>query len=87
MSRPAPRVITSTTDHMYVATEVLPATAVYALAYDGHVVDLRRVNKLTGKIFYPTTAATAPQHLRRLAAKLNDRFGTDRFTVIEYVNK
>jgi hypothetical protein len=87
MSRPAPTIIITHTDDLYVSTDVLPARAVYALTYDGHVVDLRRVNTLTGKIFYPTTAGTAPQHLRRLADKLNARFGTDRFGIVEYVNK
>lgn len=87
MSRPRPTVILSNTDERYVTTEVLPANAVYALGYDGEPIDLRRVSQLTGKIFYPTTAATAPQHLNRLAAKLNERFNTDKFTVIETLTK
>lgn len=84
MSRPKPSVLLSYTDpRTYKAEQVLAATAIYAVFFDGQPINLRALHTL---VDYPgpkykKVSFSNPGHAFNLADKLNRLFKTDRFGV------
>lgn len=84
MSRPKPSVLLEYTDpKTYKSEQVLQATAIYAVFYDGKPINLRSLNIL---IDYPgpkykKISFSNPGHAFNLAEKLNKLFKTTKFEV------
>ena len=84
MSRPKPKVIVSwTNSKTYKSEEILAATGIYAVFYDGLPINLRTLNNL---IPYPNSkyhrvSFSHPGHAFNLAEKLNKLFNTTKFQV------
>lgn len=85
MSRPRPKVLTEITDKKsYLTQQVLEATGIYAVFYQGSPVNLKTANRL---VQYPgpkyrKASFSNPGHAINLAKKLNTQFKTDEFTVV-----
>jgi len=84
VSRPKPSVLLEYTDpKTYKSEQVLQATAIYAVFYDGKPINLRSLNIL---IDYPgpkykKISFSNPGHAFNLAEKLNKLFKTTKFEV------
>src|SRR4051794_6578336 len=84
MSRPKPHVILDFTDpKTYKAEQVLKASAIYAVFYDGAPINLRSLNVL---LDYPgpkykKCSFSNVGHAFNLCEKLNKLFKTDKFEV------
>ena len=85
MSRPKPEVLLEQVNKTtYQSEQVLRATGIYAVFYDGSPINLRTDNLL---VQYPgpkykKVSFSNPGHAKNLARKLNAQFRTDRFTVM-----
>jgi hypothetical protein len=85
MSRPKPRILTEITDKKTYRTEqVLAATGIYAVFYDGAPINLKTANML---VQYPgpkykKVSFSNSGHAINLARKLNSMFHTDKFSVV-----
>ena len=86
MSRPKPKILLRHTDKKTHKTEeILEAGAIFAVYFQGRPINLRTRHKL---INYPgpkykRTAFSSPGHAHNLADKMNDKYNTDEFTVVE----
>jgi len=84
MSRPKPQVIASWTNPKnYKSEQVLAATGIYAVFYEGNAINLRTLNSL---VSYPgpkyrRVSFSQPGHAFNLAEKLNKMFKTTKFQV------
>lgn len=84
MARPKPEVLTEYVDpKTYKAEQILKADAIFAVFYKGEPINIRTLNKL---VSYPgpkykKSSFSAPGHALNLAARLNEQFNTDEFTV------
>lgn len=89
MARPKPNVLLSYTDpKTYKSEQVLEATGIYAVFYQGSPINLRTLNSI---ISYPTlkylkVSFSNPGHAFNLCTKLNKLFKTDKFTVVQLTN-
>jgi hypothetical protein len=85
MSRPKPRVLVETTDRSTYKTEqVLAATGIWAVFFDGAPINLKTANML---VQYPgpkykKVSFSNQGHAINLAKKLNAQFKTDKFSVV-----
>lgn len=88
MSRPKPTIILSYTNPTtYKAEQILEASAVYAVYYQGKPINIRSVNSL---IDYPgpkykKSSFSNSGHAFNLADRLNKMFSTNDFAVHELV--
>lgn len=85
MSRPKPKILAEITDRQTYRTEqVLAATGIYAVFYDGAPINLKTANML---VQYPgpkykKVSFSNSGHAINLARKLNQQFRTDKFSVV-----
>lgn len=86
MSRPKPSVLLDYTDpKTYKSEQVLEASAIYAVFYNGKPINLRSLNSLFNEPGpkYKKVSFSNPGHAFNLAERLNKLFKTDRFEVYE----
>ena len=84
MSRPKPTVLLEYIDKKtYRAEQVLDADAIWAVFYNNKPFNLKSLNSITNYPGpkYKKVSFSNPGHAHNLAAKLNDMFNTDEFTV------
>lgn len=84
MSRPKPNILLNYTDpKTYKSEQVLEATGIYAVFYQGKPINLRTLNSLVNHPGpkYLKVSFSNPGHSHNLAAKLNKLFKTDQFQV------
>jgi hypothetical protein len=85
MSRPRPQVLAELTNKItYRVDQVLDATGIYAVFFNGQPINLKTSNML---VQYPgpkykKVSFSNPGHAVNLARKLNTQFRTDKFTVV-----
>lgn len=85
MSRPKPNILLNYTDpKTFKSEQVLEATGIYAVFYQGKPINLRTLNSI---ITYPTlkylkVSFSNPGHAFNLRDKLNKLFKTDQFVVV-----
>jgi hypothetical protein len=85
MSRPKPKILAEITNKAnYKTDQVLAATGIYAVFYDGKPINLKTANLL---VSYPgpkykKVSFSNQGHAINLAKKLNAQFRTDRFSVV-----
>ena len=86
MSRPKPRTLLQYTNKKsYKMEEVLDATAIYAVFYDGKPINLKSssiISNYPGPK-YKKVSFSNPGHAFNLAQKLNSMFKTQEFEVYE----
>jgi len=87
MSRPKPKILFEFVDKNYKAEQVLEASAIYAVCYDGQPINLRTLNVM---IDYPgpkykKSSFANPGHAFNLAERLNKIFNTNMFAVHQMV--
>lgn len=87
MARPSPEALIDITDkNTWQMLEVLPATGVYAVVYDGGPINLRVRNALTdGGYKYRRVSFPSPAAAIRHAMMLNEKFGCNRFSAVQLV--
>jgi hypothetical protein len=84
MSRPKPRVLLESVDDNGRALQVCDADAVYAVCYQGMPIMLKTYADINSNYIgpkYNKTSFPNAAHAFNLATRLNERFGTDHFTV------
>jgi hypothetical protein len=84
MSRPKPTVLLEYIDKKtYRAEQVLDADAIWAVFYNNKPFNLKSLNSITNYPGpkYKKVSFSNPGHAHNLAAKLNDMFNTDEFSV------
>jgi len=87
MSRPKPKILFEFVDKEYKAEQVLDASAIFAVCYDGRPINLRTLNVM---IEYPgpkykKCSFSNPGHAFNLAERLNRIFKTNKFAVHKMV--
>jgi hypothetical protein len=85
LSRPKPKVLIESTDKTtYRSEQVLSSDGIWAVFYDGKPINLRSTHMLvqTPGPKYKKSSFSNPGHAINLAKKLNQRFHTDKFSVI-----
>tara|TARA_B100000424_G_C22765966_1_gene412765 strand:- start:59 stop:322 length:264 start_codon:yes stop_codon:yes gene_type:complete len=87
MSRPKPTILREYIDdntHRY--EQVLEAEAIWVVLYKGKPFNLKSGNFHTNQPGpkYKKTSFANPGHAKNLAAKLNKKFNTADFTVVNY---
>lgn len=85
MSRPKPKVlIESINRQTYSSEQVLAASGIWAVFYDGSPINLRFCNILVDNkgTKYRKVSFSNSGHAINLAKKLNVKFNTDKFTVV-----
>lgn len=84
MSRPKPNILLNYTDpKTYKSEQVLEASGIYAVFYQGKPINLRTLNSLVNHPGpkYLKVSFSNPGHAHNLSAKLNKLFKTDQFKV------
>lgn len=85
MSRTAPKVLLESVNKTtYMSEQILEAAGIWAVFYDGHPINLKSQHYLTdlSSSKYKKTSFSNPGHARNLCRKLNEKFKTDKFTVV-----
>jgi len=85
MSRPKPKILAEITNKAnYKTDQVLAATGIYAVFYDGKPINLKTANLLVNYPGpkYKKVSFSNQGHAVNLAKKLNAQFRTDRFSVV-----
>lgn len=89
MSRPKPNILLDYTDPKnFKSEQVLEATAIYAVFYDGKPINIRNVNSIVNfpGPKYKKIAFTNSGHAFNLSERLNNLFKTNKFEVYELSN-
>jgi len=84
MSRPKPQILLSHIDRKtYQNQEVLVASGIYAVFYNGSPINLRKMHSLHSDTSpkYQKSSFGNPGHAHNLAEKLNKLYKTDKFEV------
>jgi hypothetical protein len=94
MARPKPTIIIEHADRNYNSEQVLEATAIYAVFYQGNPINLRSLNTLVNYPGpkYKKVSFSNSGHAFGLATRLNKKFSTTDFAVYkldcgELINK
>ena len=68
----------------YKFDQIIEASGIWAVYYDGQPINLKSSNYLTSDAApkYKKTSFSNPGHARNLCRKLNAQFKTDKFTVV-----
>jgi len=85
MSRPKPNVLLNYTDpKTFKSEQVLEATGIYAVFYQGKPINLRTLNSVVNypNLKYLKVSFSNPGHAFNLCTKLNKLFKTDQFSVV-----
>ena len=85
MSRTQPKVVLEIVDKKtYRSEQVLEASGIWAVFYDGAPINLKNQHYLDSQSVpkYKKTSFSNPGHARNLCRKLNEQFKTDKFSVI-----
>lgn len=83
MSRPKPKTLLAHTSKQTGKTEeVLAATAIFAVFYDGEPINLRKIDSWGLSTKYVKSSFSNSGHAFNLAERLNKKFSTDLFTVV-----
>lgn len=84
MPRPKPKVIIEKTDtKTHKIDQILEADAIYAVYYEGKPINIRTISTFVKwpPAKYKKCSFSSSGHAYNLADKLNEEFGTDKFTV------
>lgn len=85
MSRPKPNILLNYTDpKTFKSEQVLEATGIYAVFYQGKPINLRTLNSIISQpnLKYLKVSFSNPGHAFNLCTKLNKLFKTDHFSVV-----
>lgn len=85
MSKVQPTVLVEYIDKTtYKVDQVIVAAGVWSVFYDGQPINLKSFHYLSSDVApkYKKTSFSNPGHARNLCRKLNNRFKTDKFTVV-----
>lgn len=84
MSRPAPEIIMETTDDQGQLWQVIVSPSVYVVTYADKPVQLRVADPMwPGQYVYKKMGYSTQGSAARQARKLNERFDTDQFGILE----
>lgn len=87
MSRKKPTVLLESVDnHTGKSTQILQTDTLHIVLYQGKPFNLKLVNTMYDYPGpkYKKTAFASPAHANNLAKKMNDLYGSDEFTVVEF---
>ncbi len=87
MARPKPTILLEHVNSSYSSEQVLEASAIYAVYYQGKAINLRTVGRL---VSYPgpkykKVSFSNPGHALNLAERLNKLFFTTDFNVVRLI--
>lgn len=85
MSRTQPKILLELVDKTtYKCDQIVEAAGIWAVFYHGQPINLKSQHYLDNESTpkYKKTSFSNPGHARNLCRKLNDRFKTDKFTVV-----
>mgnify|MGYP006289927477 CR=1 FL=1 len=85
MSRPKPTILLNYTDpKTFKSEQVLEASGIYAVYYQGKPINLRTLNSVVCQptLKYLKVSFSNKGHAFNLCEKLNKRFKTDQFSVV-----
>lgn len=85
MSRTAPTVLMEYVDkNTYQVDQVVESSGVWSIFYDNQPINLKSQHYLDSEATpkYKKTSFSNPGHARNLCRKLNNKFKTDKFTVV-----
>lgn len=87
MARPRPTIIIEHVDNNYNSEQILEATAIYAVFYQGKPINIRTLNTLvnTPGPKYKKVSFSNSGHAFNLAERLNKLFNTNDFAVFKFV--
>lgn len=86
MSRPKPFILLSRVDpkKVFKSEQILAATAIYAVFYDGQPINLRTLDQVSESgPKYKKVSFSNPGHAFNLRSKLNETFKTEKFHVVK----
>lgn len=76
--------MTTKPDKYYRCDQVLKASAIYAVYYDGEPINLKSIHTLLDESpKYKKTSFANVGHAKNLARKLNEAFKTDKYEVFK----
>ena len=85
MTRTSPRIVAEMADNRtYKVDQVLESSGIWTVFYDNQPFNLRTLHLLDTDVpsKYKKTSFSNPGHARNLCRKLNQKFKTDKFTVV-----
>lgn len=84
MARPKPAIILRD-EQLYETIEILASPGIWFIAYQGRAIGItKRTWTQRGEVIkYPRTGFNNYAHALKLVKRLNERFMTDQFTVLE----
>lgn len=86
MARPKPKVLLEYTDRNFHSEQVLEADAIYAVFFNNAPINLKSFNSLVDQpgAKYKKTSFSNEGHCLNLAERLNEKFKTNKFTVVKF---
>lgn len=88
MARPKPTILLEHSNKNYNTEQVLEASAIFAVFYEGEAINLRTLNTLVNYPGpkYKKVSFSNSGHAFNLADRLNKKFNTDKFTVVKLIH-